>query len=198
MLPMKDRTKLMFAEALEELMKTLPLERVRVSHLCERCGATPPTFYYYFHDKYELVAWMFLQDLSEAVGNGLRDYSPEILNDVSSRIEKRRAFYQKAFTDQSQNNIGKYMQAFNTQLAADALQKHTGQELSADQLFAIRYHVYGIMGMFREWLFDEQMTFEYLNQRLFERTPNFLKEAFANYPYSTESFLRQAGKKTRK
>ena len=53
---MKDRTKIMFAEELENMLKDIPLEKVRVAKLCERCGATPPTFYYYFHDKYELVA----------------------------------------------------------------------------------------------------------------------------------------------
>lgn len=195
---MKDRTKIMFAETLEEMLREMPLDKVRVAKLCEKCGATTPTFYYYFHDKYELVAWMFLQDLSGAVGNGVKDYNPDILNAVSGRIEKRRTFYQKAFTDQSQNSIGEYMQTFNLQLAADAVRNHTGQELSLDQLFAVKYHVYGIMGMFREWLFDEGMSFDDLNQHLFERTPDFLKEAFAAYPYSTENLLRKAGKKTKK
>ena len=141
---------------------------------------------------------MFLQDFSFAVGDKTPEYSPEVLNTVSRQLEKRKAFYQKAYTDQSQNSISEYTQAFNLQLAADAVKCHTGQELTSEQLLAVKYHVYGVMGMFREWLYSENMTIEELNTFCFERTPDFLKEAFATYSYSTDDILQRTGKKTRK
>lgn len=52
---MQDRTKIMFAEQLETMLKTMPLDKIRIVDLCQQCGAAPPTFYYHFHDKYELV-----------------------------------------------------------------------------------------------------------------------------------------------
>lgn len=195
---MKDRTKIMFAEALEEMLQTMPLEKVRVAKLCERCGTKTPTFYYYFHDKYELVAWMFLQDFSFAVGDKPPEYSTDVLNTVSRQLEKRRNFYQKAYTDQSQNSISEYTQGFNLQIAADAVRHHTGEDLSPEQLFAVKYHVYGVMGMFGEWLYSDTMTIEELNTFCFERTPDFLKDAFATYPYSTDNILQRTGKKTKK
>ena len=195
---MKDRTKRMFAEALEEVLQTTPLDKVRVSRLCEYCGTTTPTFYYYFHDKYELVAWIFLKDFSYAVGDKAPEYSPEVLNTVTRQLEKRRFFYQKAFTDSSQNSISEYTQAFNLQIAADAVKYRTGEELTEDELFAVKYHTYGVMGMFREWLFDEDMSLEELNERCFERTPDFLKAAFAVYPYSTDRIMQKTGKQTKK
>ena len=195
---MKDRTKIMFADTLEEMLRTVPMEKIRVSRLCERCGTTTPTFYYYFHDKYELVAWMFLQDFSYAVGDKEPEYSEEVLNNVARQLEKRRAFYQKAFTDSSQNSISEYTQEFNIQIAADAVKYHTGAELTKEELFAVKYHVYGVMGMFREWLFDGNMSVEELNARCFERTPDFLKEAFAVYPYRTDAILQRSGKQTKK
>ena len=195
---MKNRTKIMFAEELENMLKDMPLEKVRVAKLCERCGATPPTFYYYFHDKYELVAWMFLQDFSFAVGDKTPEYSPEVLNTVSRQFEKRKVFYQKAYTDQSQNSISEYTQAFNLQLAADVVKHHTGENLTSEQLLAVKYHVYGVMGMFREWLYSENMTIEELNAFCYERTPDFLKEAFSVYRYSTDDILQRTGKKTKK
>ncbi|MBQ3404269.1 MAG: TetR/AcrR family transcriptional regulator C-terminal domain-containing protein [Oscillospiraceae bacterium] len=198
-MPMKDRTKLMFADALEELLKTTTLEKLRVSHLCEYCGTTTPTFYYYFHDKYELVAWMFLMDFAGEVGDKPPGYSLDVLISMTKRMEKRKAFYQKAFSDRSQNSIVDYMTDFNIQIAAEAVKYATGAEgLSRDQLFALKYHNYGIMGIFRDWLFEGEFTVEEFNQRLYERTPDFLKEAFAVFPYSTADILRKTGKKTRK
>lgn len=195
---MKDRTKIMFADTLEEMLKVMPLEKVRVAKLCERCGATKPTFYYYFRDKYELVAWMFLQDFAGEFGNTTPGYDAGVLNQATIRMAKRRNFYQRAFDDHSQNSISEYLQEFNMQISRDAVMHHTGSELTEDQEFAVRYHVYGIVGMFRDWLFGDKMTTEYLTSHLFDRTPEFLKEAFDVFPYSTDNILSRAGRTTRK
>lgn len=195
---MRDRTKVMFAETLEEMLEEMPLDKVRVARLCERCGATKPTFYYHFHDKYELVAWMFLQDFAVAHADREPSYTAEGLNRNLVQMARRRTFYQKAFDDRSQNSIGEYMQEFCLQIAREAVMHHTGKELDRDQEFATRYHTYGIMGMFLEWLFGDDMTTEYLASSLFERTPGFLKEAFEKYPYATDDVLSRAGKRTRK
>jgi len=58
----KDRTKRLFAAELEAMLREMPLSRVRVNALCERCGAQRQAFYYHFRDKYDLVAWIFEQD----------------------------------------------------------------------------------------------------------------------------------------
>lgn len=194
---MKDRTKKMFADTLEEMLKEMPLDKVRVAKLCDWCGATTPTFYYYFHDKYELVAWMFLQDFSGAFADKAPEYSPARMNQSTIRFAKRRNFYQKAFDDRSQNSILEYLIDFNLQIAREAVKYHTGRELTKEQEFSVKYHIYGVMGMFCEWLFGDTLTSEYLNNSLYERTPDFLKKAFSVYPYSTENLLKRTGKTTR-
>ena len=195
---MKDRTKIMFADTLEEMLKEMPLDKVRIAKLCERCGATTPTFYYYFHDKYELVAWMFLQDFAAAFADQEPEYSPERMSQSTIRFAKRRNFYQKAFDDRSQNSISEYLIDFNLQISREAVKYYTGKDLTTDQEFAVRYHIHGVMGMFCEWLFGEDLTAEYLNTSLYERTPDFLKDAFSVYPYSTENLLKRTGKITRR
>ena len=97
---MKDRTKLMFADTLIEMIQTTPLSKIRVAKLCEKCGATPPTFYYYFHDKYELVAWIFLNDYTQVVTSNPNEYTPDILETMTNQFELKKQFYQKDFDDQ--------------------------------------------------------------------------------------------------
>ena len=194
---MKDRTKIMFADTLEDMLKSMPLEKVRVGKLCERCGASTPTFYYYFHDKYELVAWMFLQDFAGEVGDKEPEYTPGTLNRSTVRMAKRRQFYQRAIDDKSQNSIVTYMEEFSMQISREAVRHATGKELTPEQEFAVKYHIHGINGMLREWLFTDNMTTEFLTNELYARTPDFLKEAFAVYPFSTENLLSRAGKNTR-
>ncbi len=140
---------------------------------------------------------MFLQDFAGAFADKEPEYNPERMNQSSIRFAKRRNFYQKAFDDRSQNSITEYMIDFNMQISREAIKYHTGQDLTPDQEFDVKYHVYGIMGMFHEWLFGQDMTSEYLNTSLYEKTPGFLKEAFSVYPYSTDNILKRTGKETK-
>ena len=197
-MPMKDRTKLMFADELEVMLSEMPLSKVRVTELCRRCGATTPTFYYYFHDKYELVAWVYLRDFASVVGGGA-EYTPEVLDAMNVRYEERRTFYQRCFEDGSQNSIERYMREFALQISIDAYSHaNGGAVLMGEQLWAVRYHIHGIVGMFIDWLFGRtDMTGAQMSVLLFERTPDFLKEAFSEYPYSTEDLLSRAVKQTR-
>ena len=67
MKPIKDHTKWMFAEAILELIKTKDLSNIRVTELCKYCNTDRQTFYYHFKDKYDLVAWIYQNDLNDSL-----------------------------------------------------------------------------------------------------------------------------------
>jgi len=55
-------TELRLAEALKEMMAGRSLDQITVKNLTELSGITRPTFYYHFHDIYDLLAWIFLNE----------------------------------------------------------------------------------------------------------------------------------------
>lgn len=174
---MKDRTKRMFADELERMVGEMPLSKVRVQELCRRCDTVPQTFYYHFHDKYELVAWMYLQDYGRA-GTQTDTYSAETLERTNHAFEERRPFYRKCFNERVQNSIADYMFETSLKVAQNAMDA-AGNQMTRRQELAVRYHCYGIVGMFGEWLKDDgSLTTSELSELLFERTPDFLKRAF--------------------
>ena len=59
---MAEITKNWIADKMRELMKRKPIEKIRVTEICEAADIERPTFYYHFKDKYDLVAWMFTSD----------------------------------------------------------------------------------------------------------------------------------------
>ena len=59
-------TKEILADSFIELAATKTLNRITVLNIVENCGLTKPTFYRYFKDKYDLMAWLFVR---EAQGN---------------------------------------------------------------------------------------------------------------------------------
>ena len=47
------------AEALCQLLETKTLEKIAVKDIVARCGVNRQTFYYHFHDVYDLMRWIF-------------------------------------------------------------------------------------------------------------------------------------------
>lgn len=178
----------MFADALEKELESKPLSKIRVTKLCELCDTSTQLFYYYFHDKYELVAWIFLSDFVFNFGDKPADYSPESLQRIMVTMKSRRTFYQKAMSDNSQNAITPYIHRFNLLISEKAYESlHDGERLSPNQILLIKYHSYGTMGLFVEWL-DKKSTLsaEQWANFQYEQTPDFIKKAFAAYRYSKE------------
>lgn len=51
-----------FAAALKKMMATMPLEDISVISLSESIGVSRKTFYYHFHDIYDLLTLVFLDE----------------------------------------------------------------------------------------------------------------------------------------
>lgn len=175
----KDRTKRLLAAELEAMLSEIPLTKVRVNELCERCGAQRQVFYYHFRDKYDLVAWIFEQDFragaEEAGCSGYREQTAAAL----SRMWGRRGFYAKAFADKTQNSIERHIQDFDVAMSTRVVLRHSGaKELSAQRRFGIEFHSYGSIGVTIEWLRGElDITPEKLATWECERMPGFLLAA---------------------
>lgn len=63
-------TKKALAEALKALMREMPIEKINVAYICERCGMKRQSFYYHFRDKYDLLNWIFDSETDTLLGDG--------------------------------------------------------------------------------------------------------------------------------
>ena len=59
---MKDLTKIALGESLRKLMAEKPLNKITISDITNECGCNRMTFYYHFHDIYELLEWALEQE----------------------------------------------------------------------------------------------------------------------------------------
>ncbi len=58
------KTEHRLAETLKSLMSEVPLDSISVTMLSERCHINRQTFYYHFHDIYDLLTLVFLDERS--------------------------------------------------------------------------------------------------------------------------------------
>lgn len=191
---MKDRTKIMFAEEFENMLKTMTMDKVRVVDLCRRCGATAPTFYYYFKDKYDLAAWIYFRDISSAFGDKRPEYSPERLAESLRAMNIKSAFYKNLFADKSQNSITQYGMKYAIKMVNDVMTASAGKSPTALQILEAKHHTFGIFGLQQEWFLGElPLSSEELAQFLYNHTPDFLKDAFQSYHFRSSEIMSNAG-----
>lgn len=148
---MKPNMKLWIAEQMKNLMKTKSIDKIRVNDICKAAEIERSTFYYHFQDKYELVAWIFYYSF----------WNTDVLNLKSStetmeKMRKDYIFYKRAFEDNSQNPLWKYLvEFFVRRYELEAKKKLNTDILDTQLIYSIRLYCHGAVGMTREWILDD-------------------------------------------
>lgn len=152
---MAERTKIWIANAMKELMKQKPVDKIRVTDICKAAEIQRPTFYYHFKDKHDVIAWIFFQNAPQADLLD-RKAAAEAMREMKKELS---VFYQRAYADVSQNALWKYMlEYFTESYSRLAMEKLHTDSLSADVVFAIRMYCYGSLGMTMEWALNDNIT----------------------------------------
>lgn len=64
---MPNRTKEMLAESLMKLLARRTLDKITIQDIVDDCGYNRQTFYYHFHDIYDLIDWIFAAQTQELI-----------------------------------------------------------------------------------------------------------------------------------
>lgn len=103
-----DIVKNAIAESTKELMRHKTIDKISVIEICEQSGLERRNFYRYFHDKFEVVDWIYYHDhliqSKHYEGWGIWDYFPGILQGLASDPK----YYYNAFHYRGQNSFREY------------------------------------------------------------------------------------------
>ena len=110
-MPAVNFTKRAFAEAIKELVIKTPFEKITVKNIVSYCDVNRNTFYYHFADKYDLMVWIFQQEIQNGIENF---YDPPFIGDTFNTIchglyEKDRAFWFNCLQYFGQNSFYDYL-----------------------------------------------------------------------------------------
>ncbi len=101
-------TKKALAQALKELIREMPIEKINVAFICQRCGMKRQSFYYHFRDKYHLINWIF----DSEIGAVLRDSPDAAQEDPLDKFQQlcdyfyeNRVFYRSALQVKGQDSF---------------------------------------------------------------------------------------------
>lgn len=151
-------TKKAIAESMKELMKKKSLKKITISDIVQNCGLNRQTFYYHFRDKYDLVNWIYYNEVVVTFSqvSTSADWSVIIL-DVLNIMKKEKNFYTGALNVAGQNifnndffDVTKEMLLKIVDELVDGVEEGRNME-AADRLFIADFYTYGLVGMMIQW-----------------------------------------------
>lgn len=103
------KTKLKLAEALKKLAGTKNLKKITIQDIVEESGMTRQSFYYHFHDIYEIIEWMCKNDLLKEC-EVTEDAPDEWICRMFVNMNESRKFYRKVISELGREIIERAME----------------------------------------------------------------------------------------
>ena len=146
-------TKKELGHALKELMNLMPMNKITVAMVCEKCDLNRQTFYYHFQDKYDLVTWIFRTESAAYLAQAPnRDNWQEILRGLCRYFRENRAFYCNAMSYNGQNSLREYLfDTFSGVVQQHLLDGNPCALEPQDAAFAGEFFAATIVGLLERW-----------------------------------------------
>ena len=94
------------AQCFKELMQEKSFQKIIVKEITDRANVKRPTFYTYFRDKYDVVEWIFMQEIWQPANSLIAaGYIREGLRFMLISMEKDKRYYRKLAALEGQNSF---------------------------------------------------------------------------------------------
>lgn len=152
---MPNRTKEMLAESLMKLLARRTLDKITIQDIVDDCGYNRQTFYYHFHDIYDLIDWIFAAQTQELIEKcracGSLDVGVEAV--IAYMRENRRLILNILRSVNGEKLLDNLYRSAQS-IVLSALENHPGvQELSTEyrELVAEGFK-YALAGLLIDWM----------------------------------------------
>jgi len=178
---MLKNTRLVFAEALYNIVENKPLDKITVKDIVDYCKSSRQTFYNYFIDKNDLIHWIFQNDQEEILQIFDLGHSwHEALNQTYQLFCDHKIFYTKIMKEEGQNSFISALFEYTKAYYEKSIVRRFGErELTEDLKFCIQFNTYGAVNMCRNWMLSGMnISPDKMSALIIENMPERLKRYF--------------------
>ncbi len=152
---MSSLTERALAASLKKLLEKKTLDKITVKDITDACGVNRQTFYYHFHDVYDLVEWILMEEAEKFRSQYEREEDLKVLvSKLTERLTENRSFIINTFYSVNRRQLEKFLQdlvrpALKNIAAGYAEGRHISQE---DQEFVVNIFDFALIGLVTEWV----------------------------------------------
>lgn len=168
-------TKKALAQSLKELGASKILDKITVADITEHCGVNRQTFYYHFDDKYELLNWIYTQDLFIPLTRDLtfENWGDKLVQ-LFQYMKQQKSFFMNTIKS-SNNFFAEYTNKIFAELFKKAiveLNMYSHLNEKEQDIYA-RFFAYGLTGVVVDWAMkgmkeDEDQLTDLLQHMIFQ------------------------------
>lgn len=152
---MANSTKLTLVNSFKKLLNEQPFSKITISDITDACGVNRMTFYYHFHDIYDLIEWSFREFSGELLknrraGEPLRVTILNLLNSLKAGQEYVTNIHRSLGNDFVINYLDRVM---NDPVMSYVGSKADGLEVNEREVqFIVDFYKYAFIGIILRWV----------------------------------------------
>ncbi len=144
------------AQSLKELGAQKILDKITVADITNHCGVNRQTFYYHFNDKYELLNWIYTQELFIPLTSDITfENWGEKLIELFRYMKQQKKFFMNTIKS-SNNFFAEYLDKVLMELFYKAIQDldlYNHLEEKEKNIYA-KLLAYGLTGVIVDWTLE--------------------------------------------
>lgn len=154
---MSTLTEKALAASLKELLRHKTLDKITVKDLTDHCGVNRQTFYYHFHDIYDLVEWIFTEMAKGYLKEDIaQDTWKEYLKKLIAELTENGNFIKNIFFSVNRMQLEKFVQDLSkpavASLSLDIIRVNDFKLDEKDLEFIIEIFTFGLVGFLTDWV----------------------------------------------
>ena len=104
------QTKQQLANSLKELMCHTPFKKITVQNVTSSCGLNRQTFYYHFKDMYELLSWIYSNDIFNEIVEEQDEPWETAVMQIVQYAKSNRTFCRNTIRSIKKENMEEFLQ----------------------------------------------------------------------------------------
>lgn len=147
-------TKKAIAAELKDLCRKKSFDKISISDITEQCGLNRQTFYYHFEDKYELLNWIYLNEVfAEFIEDISLDNWDQHFQRMMEQMVSERSFYFNTVTCDPKNFMDFIYKISHTLFTeAIAVFDPKGRVEDEKRDFYASFYSHGSCGILLDWV----------------------------------------------
>ena len=174
----KKTTKELLADSFLELAEKVPINKITIANIVDNCEVTQPTFYRYFKDKYDMIAWIYAREAGKNIGKvGTDGYVwKDTFLDGMRFYDVNRKFMVNAHTS-GRDSFLFQMSDMNIQFIESEIRKKLDvSECPQDLSVIVKIFCYGTNQFLYDWLIEKSdLSYEQVADLMEKSIPEILK-----------------------